>query len=64
MDWFRTQISSKYSVKFRWRLGPRRGDDKSIRILNRIIQCEDYAIVYGADQRHAEIVTKQLGLNG
>ena len=49
-DWFRTQISSRYSVKFRGSLGPRKGSDKGIRILNRVIQWEDNARVYEADQ--------------
>ena len=63
MDWFRTQIAGRYSVKLRGRLGPRRGSDNRIRILNRIIQRDDNAIVYEADQRHAELIIKHLGLS-
>ena len=36
LDWFRRQISDKFEVKFRGRLGPEESDDKPIRILNRI----------------------------
>ena len=63
LDWFRDQIASRYSVKFRGRLGPRRGSDRSVRILNRSIQWEDDAITYEADQRHAELIVKHLGLS-
>ena len=39
------------------------GSDRIVRILNRIIQWEDCAITYEADQRHAELIVKYLGLN-
>ena len=38
LDWFRGQISGRYSVKFRGRLGPRSTYGKYIRILNMIVQ--------------------------
>ena len=37
-------------------------DDKSIRILNRVVEWTSSGISYEADQRHAEIIVKQLGL--
>ena len=37
LDWFRREISKRFEVKFRGRIGPDVGDDKSIRILNRVI---------------------------
>ena len=40
LDWFRSQIKAKYPVKFRGRLGPKK-DDKSIRLLNRIITWDE-----------------------
>ena len=46
----------------RGRLGPEGNDDKSIRILNRIVTWKEDGIHYEADQRHAEIIIKQLGL--
>ncbi len=36
LDWFRERISARFEVKFRGRLGPEIGDDKSIRLLNRV----------------------------
>jgi hypothetical protein len=63
LDWFRERISSKYEVKFRGRLGPDNEDDKSIRILNRIVEWTPHGIRYEADQRHAEIIIKDLNLD-
>ena len=37
LDWFRDCISGKFEVKFRARLGPEAKDDKSVRLLNRVI---------------------------
>ena len=61
--WFRQRIIEKYEVKFRGRLGPNDNDDKSIRILNRIVEWTDNGIKYEADQRHAELIVKGLGFN-
>ena len=63
LDWFRAQIAAAFEVTSRGRLGPADGDDKSIRILNRVIQWTDSGIEYEADQRHAELIVQQLGLN-
>ena len=63
LDWFRNKISDKFEVKFRGRLGPGVDDDKSIRILNRVITWTNEGIQYEADQRHAEIIVQQLGLS-
>ena len=64
LNWFRNKISIRYDVKFRGRLGIGEGDDKSIRILNRIVEWGEEGIKYEADQRHAEIITRDLGLIG
>ena len=62
LDWFRRKISEKFEVKFRGRIGPGISDDKSIRILNRVVTWTDGGIEYEADQRHAEIIVKSLGM--
>ena len=62
LDWFRRNISEKYEVKFRGRIGLGSGDDKSIRILNRVVTWTEEGIEYEADQRHAEIIIKGLGM--
>jgi hypothetical protein len=64
LDWFRNKISTKYEVKFRGRLGRGPKDDKAIRILNRVVEWDEEGIKYEADQRHAEIIFKDLGLAG
>ena len=63
LDWFRDKIQEKFEVKFKGRLGPGNGDDKAVRVLNRIVTWTNEGIQYEADQRHAEIIVRQLGLN-
>ena len=62
LDWFRPEISNKFDAKFRGRIGPDITDDKSTRILNRIVTWTPNGITYEADQRHGEIIIQQLGL--
>ena len=50
-------------MKLRGRLGPEPNDDKSIRILNRVVTWTCDGIEYEADQRHAELIVQHLGLN-
>ena len=38
LDWFRKEISEKFEVKFRARLGDSEEGDKSLRILSRILE--------------------------
>ena len=64
LDWFREKIKNRFEGKFRGRLGPANGDDKSIRILNRVVTWTSEGIEYEADQRHAEIIVQHLGLQG
>ena len=63
LDWFRSEIAKRFEVKFRGRLGPEPNDDKAIRILNRVVQWTNDGIEYEADQRHAELIVRQLGLS-
>ena len=63
LDWLFRQISERFEVKFRGRLGPEPSDDKAIRILNRVVSWTNDGIEYEADQRHAEIIVQHLGLN-
>ena len=54
-------IGQRFEVKFRGRLGPCQSDQKSMRILNRVVEWSEEGIRYEADQRHAEIIVKHLG---
>ena len=37
LDWSRVRIAERFEVKFRGRLGPSMSDQKSIRVLNRVV---------------------------
>ena len=63
LDWFWSKIKAKFESKHRGRLGPGPSDLQSIRILNRIVEWKEEGIVYEADQRHAEICLKEMGLD-
>jgi hypothetical protein len=62
LNWFGESIQEKFEVNFRGRPGPGVNDGKSFRILNRIITWKEDGIHYEVDQRHAEIIIRQLGL--
>ena len=64
LDWIRTRMQERYTLKTRGRLGPEPEDDKEIRILNRILQWNQEGIWYEPDPRHVEIILKDLGLTG
>ena len=43
-------------------LGPSDHHDKELRILNRVIAWDEVGLRYEADQRHADLLIKDLGL--
>ena len=57
-------IGNRFEVKFRGRLGPCDNDQKSMRILNRVVEWTESGIRYEAGQRHAAIIVKHLRLEG
>ena len=63
LDWFWKTIQERFDCKKRGRLGPEEGDEKSIRILNRIVTWTEEGIMYEGDQRHVEIASKALRFN-
>ena len=60
--WFRSGIQNRFECKLRGMLGPGLDDEKSFRILNRVITWSSSGIQYEADQRLAEIIVKGVGL--
>ena len=62
LDWFRKRIKQRYEVEFKARLGVEEQDDRSVFLLNRTIQWDANGISYEADQRHMEIILRDLGL--
>ena len=55
-------MKEEYDVKIRGKLGPDKGDDKPITILNRCVEWGRDGILYEPDPRHVEIVVRELGL--
>ena len=64
LDFCTKMMTSEYDVKIRGRMGPDAKDDKSITILNRCVEWKTDGIHYEADPRHAEILIRELKLEG
>ena len=64
IDFVHAAMKKKYIVKLRGVLGPERGDDKEIRILNRVLRYTESGLELEADQRHAEILVRDIGVMG
>jgi len=62
LNWYRGLLTSRFEAKVKGRVGPGISDDKSMRVLNRVIHWTPEGIEYEADQRHAEIIISELGL--
>ena len=62
VGWMKQQLQTRYDIKLSAVLGPGRNDDKSVRILNRIVTWAEDGLEYEADQRHAELILQELDL--
>ena len=62
LDWYRGKIQDCMQTKVKGRIGPGDHDLKTMRVLNRIVEWTPKGITYEADQRHAEIISQELGL--
>ena len=62
LKWITAELKKVYELKVRATLGPENSDDKSVRILSRIVSWNEQGIQYEPDQRHVETVIKTLGL--
>ena len=60
IDWVKSNVQLKMNIKVKARL--RRGEEGSVRILNRIVTVTRDGLEYEADQRHAEIIMRDLWL--
>ena len=63
LEWMDKAMGDKYDIKSEY-LGPEAGMKSEIKILNRTLTWAKGEICYEADQRHADIVIKELGLEG
>jgi hypothetical protein len=63
LDWFNDQLKAHFELKTEI-LGPdsSKGEQREVRILNRVLRWEEKGICWEADPRHAELVVRQLGL--
>ena len=61
--WLRQKLEERYAIKTEV-LGDSQDETKEIRVLNRIIRWEKDGITYEPDPRHAEIIAKEMGVDG
>ena len=62
LDKYEAGLKKSFECKMRGRLGEEEHDLKEIRLLNRIIRITPAGLLYEADPRHAELLTKSMGL--
>ena len=62
LNWVRAGITKRHEIKFEL-MGPAAGGNKSVRILNRVLQWRESGLELEADQRHAELIIKYAGLD-
>ena len=63
MAWLEERFKRRFECKVEI-LGPGRTQKREVRILNRVVGWTKDGLLYEADQRHAEIVIRDLGLEG
>ena len=61
--WFRKKLEQRFEIKTTV-VGECEGEQREARVLNRIIRVGPEGWEYEADQRHAEIIVKELRLEG
>ena len=62
LRWVARIMGQRYEIKMRAVLGPEARDDKEVRILNRVARWERDRIVYEGDEKHAQLVVREMGL--
>lgn len=60
LNWLKTQLEAKWTIKHRGRIGPAPTDDKQITIRNRMLEWTEYGIQYEADSRHVQFILESL----
>ena len=63
LNWLRAQFEARFEITCQV-LGPERGQQQEVRILNRVLRWCKNGIEYEANERHAEIAIRDLGLDG
>ena len=63
LQWMDRMLKAEFEIETKF-LGPASHHAQQVRILNRVIEWGITGITYEADQRHAEIIVKELNLEG
>ena len=63
LDWYTLELEQVFEIKVCGRLGEGNADQE-VRILNRVVRITPNGVVYEADPRHHELLTRSLGLEG
>jgi hypothetical protein len=61
LNWFRGFVQRMIDVKFTWRL--ERGKPRAVKRLSRTVTMAEHGLECNADQRHAEILIKDMSIN-
>ena len=63
LKWLEKSMTARYEIKSDY-LGPARHHKQEIRVLNRTLRWSARALQYEPDQRHAELIVKEMGMEG
>ncbi len=64
LRWLEQELANKFEIKTEY-LGPDvRRHKQQVRVLNRVMSWDAECLMYEDDQRHAEILVRELGLEG
>ena len=61
LNWLKVELEKKFKIKTNI-IGSDEGDDKELKILNRIVRCTTKGFEYEADLRHAELICEEMGV--
>ena len=61
--WMKKEFEKRFEVTTH-NLGPEAGQEREVRVLNRVIRWTKDGLEYEPDQRHSEIAIRELGLEG
>ena len=63
LQWLDDKLKDSFELKSN-RISLEPGEEREMRMLNRIVRMTEFGIEYEADPRHAELVVQLLGLEG
>ena len=61
LEWLRGELDKKFETKSTI-IGPKEGQGKEVKVLNRVIRMTEKGVEHEADQRHAEIIVENMGM--